>query len=256
MKNLNKFLGILIFFCLILCLNCVCAVSDNVCENDALIVDNHSVEVCSDTNEISSNNNYADNKVVNSSDAKIMNDNQQSNVVKKASSTVKTTITANDVTKYYQDGTTLKAYLKNSNGKALSGKKITVNYSGNTYSRTTDSKGCVSWNVQKGPGTYYVKFTFKATGYQTSSKTAKVTVKAMPTTLTASNLAFTYGDGNNKLKATLKDKNGKAIVNKTMVFNFNGKNYNQKTDSKGVATLTITAGPKKYTTTISFTNSN
>lgn len=179
-----------------------------------------------------------------------------SNVVKKASSTVKTTITAKDVTKYYQDGTTLKDYLKNSNGKALSGKKITLTYSGKTYSCTTDSKGWVSWNVQKGPGTYSVKFSFSASGYARSSKTVKVTVKAMPTTLTANNLAFTYGDGNNKLKATLKDKNGKVLVDKTVVFNFNGKNYNQKTDSKGVATLIIGAGPKKYTTTISFTNSN
>ena len=238
-------------------MNSVCAVSDNVVGNDTLSVNDQSAEVYSDTIEVSSDNNHIDEKIVNSSDVKIQDNNQKpSNVVKKASSTVKTTITAKDVTKYYQDGTTLKAYLKNSNGKALSGKKITVTYSGNTYSRTTDSKGCVSWDVKKGPGTYSVKFTFKASGYQSSSKTAKVTVKAMPTTLTANNLAFTYGDGNNKLKATLKDKNGKTITNKTVVFNFNGQNYNRKTDSKGVATMTIGAGPKKYTTTISFTNAN
>ena len=57
-------------------------------------------------------------------------------------------------------------------------------------------------------------------------------------------------------KATLKDKNGKVLTNKTVVFNFNGENYNQKTNSKGVATLTVKAEPKNYTTTISFTNSN
>ena len=257
MKNLNKFLCILIFFCFIICLNCTYAVSDNAVENDTLSVDYQSDDIYSDSIEDSSDDNNVDEKIENSSDVKIQDNNAKpSNVVKKASSTVKTTITAKDVTKYYQDGTTLKAYLKNSNGKALTGKKITVTYSGKTYSRTTDSKGCVIWNVQKGPGTYSVKFTFKASGYQTSSKTAKVTVKKMPTTLTANNLAFTYGDSNNKLKATLKDKNGKVLSDKTVVFNFNGKNYNQKTDSKGVATLTIGAGPKKYTTTISFTNSN
>ena len=257
MNNINKFLCILIFFCFIICLNCTYAVSDNAVENDTLSVDYQSDDTYSDSVDVSSDDNHVDEKIENSSNVKIQDNNTKpSNVVKKASSTVKTTITAKDVTKYYQDGTTLKAYLKNSNGKALSGKKITVSYSGKTYSRTTDSKGCVSWNVQKGPGTYSVKFTFKASGYQTSSKTAKVTVKAMPTTLAANNLAFTYGDGNNKLKATLKDKNGKVLADKTVVFNFNGKNYNQKTDSKGVATLTIGAGPKKYTTTISFTNSN
>lgn len=257
MKNINKFLCILIFFCFIICLNCTYAVSDNAVENDTLSVDYQSDDIYSDSVDVSSDDNHVDEKIENSSDVKIQDNNAKpSNVVKKASSTVKTTITAKDVTKYYQDGTTLKAYLKNSNGKALTGKKITVTYSGKTYSRTTDSKGCVSWNVQKGPGTYSVKFSFSASGYASSSKTAKVTVKAMPTTLTANNLAFTYGDGNNKLKATLKDKNGKVLADKTVVFNFNGKNYNQKTDSKGVATLTIGAGPKKYTTTISFTNSN
>lgn len=257
MKNINKFLCILIFFCFIICLNCTYAVSDNAVENDTLSVDYQSDDIYSDSIEVSSDDNHVDEKIENSSDVKIQDNNAKpSNVVKKASSTVKTTITAKDVTKYYQDGTTLKAYLKNSNGKALTGKKITVTYSGKTYSRTTDSKGCVSWNVQKEPGTYSVKFSFSASGYASSSKTAKVTVKAMPTTLAANNLAFTYGDGNNKLKATLKDKNGKVLADKTVVFNFNGKNYNQKTDSKGVATLTISAEPKNYTTKISFTNSN
>lgn len=257
MKNITKFLCILIFFCFIICLNCTYAVSDNAVENDTLSVDYQSEDIYSDSIDVSSDDNHVDEKIENSSDVKIKDDNvKPSNVVKKASSTVKTTITAKDVTKYYQDGTTLKAYLKNSNGKALSGKKITLTYSGKTYSCTTDSKGWVSWNVQKGPGTYSVKFSFSASGYARSSKTVKVTVKAMPTTLTANNLAFTYGDGNNKLKATLKDKNGKVLVDKTVVFNFNGKNYNQKTDSKGVATLIIGAEPKKYTTTISFTNSN
>lgn len=257
MKNINKFLCILIFFCFIICLNCTYAVSDNAVENDTLSIDYQSDDIYSDSIEVSSDDNHVDEKIENSSNVKIQDNNTKpSKVVKKASSTVKTTITAKDVTKYYQDGTTLKAYLKNSNGKALSGKKITVTYSGKTYSRTTDSKGCVSWDVQKGPGTYSVKFSFSASGYASSSKTAKVTVKAMPTTLAANNLAFTYGNGNNKLKATLKDKNGKVLADKTVVFNFNGKNYNQKTDSKGVATLTISAEPKNYTTKISFTNSN
>ena len=163
MKNINKFLCILIFFCFIICLNCTYAVSDNAVENDTLSVDYQSDGIYSDSIDVSSDDNHVDEKIENSSDVKIKdNDTKPSKVVKKASSTVKTTITAKDVTKYYQDGTTLKAYLKNSNGKALSGKKITVTYSGKTYSRTTDSKGCVSWNVQKGPGTYSVKFSFSA----------------------------------------------------------------------------------------------
>ena len=53
-------------------------------------------------------------------------DNWQNQNILGASNTVKTKITAKSITKYYQDGTCVYAYLKNSNGKALSGKNIRV----------------------------------------------------------------------------------------------------------------------------------
>ena len=183
-------------------------------------------------------------------------DNWQNQDILGASNTVKTKITAKSITKYYQDGTCVYAYLKNSNGKALSGKKITITYSGKTYSRTTDSKGCVKWDVQKTPGTYAIKFSFSASGYQSCSENVKVIVKPIPTSITANNLVLTYGNGNNKLNAYLKDNKGKALANKVVVFNFAGKKYEKTTNSNGVATLNIGALPNTYSTTISFSAAN
>ncbi|WP_305554909.1 hypothetical protein [Methanobrevibacter sp. V74] len=98
MKNITKFLCILIFFCFIICLNCTYAVSDNAVENDTLSVDYQSEDIYSDSIDVSSDDNHVDEKIENSSDVKIKDDNvKPSNVVKKASSTVKTTITAKDV---------------------------------------------------------------------------------------------------------------------------------------------------------------
>ena len=183
-------------------------------------------------------------------------DNSQDKCILGASkTTIKTKLTVNGITKYYQDGACVYAYLKNSNGKALSGKKITITYDGKTYSRTTDSKGCVEWNVQKTPGTYTIKFSFSASGYQSCSETVKVIVKPIPTSITANNLVFTYGN-NNKLDVYLKDNKGKALTNKVVDFNFDGKNYKSTTNNQGLASLTIDSLPKTYSATISFSASN
>ena len=148
------------------------------------------------------------------------------------------------------------AYLKDRTNKALSGKKITIKFDGKTYTSKTDSKGCVKLNVEKTPGTYNIKFSFDASGYKSSSASAKVTVKPIPTIITANNLVFTYKNSNNKLNAYLKDNKGKALSNKVIVFNFDGKNYKLTTNSQGLATLTIDALPKTYSATISFRASN
>ena len=63
MKNINKFLCILIFFCFIICLNCTYAVSDNAVENDTLSVDYQSDDTYSDSVDVSSDDNHVDEKI-------------------------------------------------------------------------------------------------------------------------------------------------------------------------------------------------
>ncbi len=90
MKNFYKSV-LLLFFCFFICLDCVCAVSDSIVENDTFSGDCQVGELCSDTIEVSSDNYYIDNKVVNSSDINFTDD-YSGNVVKKSKSTVKTSI--------------------------------------------------------------------------------------------------------------------------------------------------------------------
>ncbi len=66
----------------------------------------------------------------------------------------------------------------------------------------------------------------------------KETVKKEKVTLTAPDLKMYYKDGS-KFKATVKNKNKKAITKAKVDFNVNGKVYSKKTDNKGNAYITI-----------------
>ena len=56
----------------------------------------------------------------------------------------------------------------------------------------------------------------------------------------------------NSYQVTLKDKDGKVLSGKTVTFVFNGKTYTKTTDSKGVASLSITSPPAGSTRVISY----
>ena len=56
----------------------------------------------------------------------------------------------------------------------------------------------------------------------------------------------------NALNITLKDNASTLLSNKTVTFTFNGKTYNKTTNAKGIASLTLTATPKKYLVKIAF----
>ena len=129
--------------------------------------------------------------------------------------------------------------LKDYNGKALSNKIVVLKYRGKTYKKTTNSKGVVSLKINSAIG-YTYKLTYKYSGsiyYGSSSGSVNLKTK-MATTLTGSSSTIVKG---NAYKVTLKDGNGKALSKKTVTFIFGSKTYTRTTDSKGVASLGISA---------------
>lgn len=70
------------------------------------------------------------------------------------------------------------------------------------------------------------------------SAASKTSVTKQKVTLTAPNLKMYYKDGG-KFKATLKDKNKKAIPKAKIRITINGKSYDKTTDSNGMASLSI-----------------
>ena len=108
--------------------------------------------------------------------------------------------------------------------------KITVN--GKTYNRKTNSKGYASINLKLLPKKY--KVVAKYAGKKvTNTLTVKQVLKASKT------FSVKKSAKQLVLKATLKSSKGKAIKNKVVKFNLNGKTYSAKTNSKGIAQVTI-----------------
>ena len=70
--------------------------------------------------------------------------------------TVIPTLTAEDVSMTYLDGTQFKAKLVDGQGNALAGEKIEFNINGVFYYRTTDSEGIASLNIRLIPGEYII----------------------------------------------------------------------------------------------------
>ena len=164
---------------------------------------------------------------------------------------IKTTITASNLIKYYRDSSNVHAYLKDSNGNPLGGKKVIFKISSKSYERTTNSKGLAVLGIAHKPGIYSVDISFSASGYVSSKKTITVTVKTMPTSLSFNSYTFDYGE-HSVLKTILKDKNANPLANKTGIFTFNGKNYTRVSNSKGEFFCGIQPLPGNYQAKFTF----
>lgn len=152
-----------------------------------------------------------------------------------------TKFTASNLKMKYKDGSKFSVTFTNTSGKPLSGKTIKFTLNNQKYSVKTDSKGVASIAVGNlKPGTYKVKYSFsshKSSDYNYGRN--KIYISKLPVKLTAKNLVMNYNDGSN-YKANVKDNSGKALKDIVVNFKVNGKSYNQKTNSKGVAKLKIT----------------
>ena len=179
-------------------------------------------------------------------------------------------LTADAVTATYNINKNLVITLKDANGKALSGVKVTVNLNGaKTY--TTDKNGQVKINVAKlVPKTYTAKVTFAGnTNYAKSSSDVKVTVKKAKPKIIAKKKTYKAKKKVKKFKITLKDNKGKPIKNakvrlivkkikknskkKTSKSKENKKKNILKTNKKGKITFKINRNKKgKYMATVKF----
>lgn len=148
----------------------------------------------------------------------------------KASNPSNAVITAKNFNTIYAAGGVYKIKVT-VDGKPVKGVRVVFKIRDDEYERTTDKNGYASLKISKAPGTY--KVTIKTLG---KSVTKTLTVKHLVTVKT-----LTVRTSANKLvlQANLAKVNGKYLKNKKVTFKFNGKKYSAKTNSKGVAKITI-----------------
>ena len=146
--------------------------------------------------------------------------------------TVLPTLIADDLVKYYRNGSQFYIMLIDGQGNPVAGKNITMNINGVFYYRVTNANGIAKLNINLEPNTYVLTAIDPLTGLQMS-----YTITVLPT-LTAKDLDMKYLDGS-KFEAKLVDGTGKALANKQITFNINGVFYQRTTDANGIAKLNI-----------------
>ena len=149
--------------------------------------------------------------------------------------------------------------LKDVNGNVLVGKKIKYASHGKTVTRKTDSKGQIRFYVghtPKGECNRAVSF-IGDSKYKPCFKTIGVKVYAQKVKLSAKKKTFKSSKKVKILTATIKNRKGKALKNKQIIFIVNGKKYKAKSNKKGVATVKVKLSKKKtYKVTVKFAGDN
>lgn len=149
-------------------------------------------------------------------------------------------------THYSSAGSVFSVTLKTSNGKAISGQKVTLKINGKTYSGKTNSKGIANFKTEALPiGVYPVRVTYAGSSkYSKSSISPNVKVVS---SLSGSNMNKYYGYVSTH-KVTFY-KNTMPLANSKVSFIVAGKTYTRTTDSNGVAGLDINLAPGEYSIT-------
>lgn len=167
-----------------------------------------------------------------------------------------TKLTSSKITTYPLSGKYLSAKLVNSKGKAIAGQKVTFKINGKTLSAKTNSYGIakvkISLTTKK---TYSVTITYTGSDdYKSSKTTTKVVVKAgsKKSKITASKMKVKKNT-KKTFKLKLTTSAGKALKSQKVIVKVNGKSYTIKTNTKGIAKLSIKLSKvKKYKITMKF----
>ena len=141
--------------------------------------------------------------------------------------------------------------LTDSKGKAISGEKVTFKFNGKTYTSKTNSNGIAKVKVTlSSKKTYQVSVSYAGSDdYKSSKTTTDIIVKSgsKKSKISASNMK---AKKNTKKTFKLKLADGstqKALKNQKVIVKLNRKSFTVKTNSKGIAKLSVKLSKvKKY----------
>lgn len=161
------------------------------------------------------------------------------------------TITANDFVMKYNDGSSYQVTVKNKTGANIPGVVVKFTLNGKTAKATTDANGIAKLAITEAIGYYPVDVQVVDSSYYTSSKVTKH-ILVNGTKFQASDMTISVNtQGTFSVKVI--DGQDKAVANKAVKFTLNSKTQSVKTDTSGVAKLTV-SGLSKGTYTVTYTD--
>ena len=151
---------------------------------------------------------------------------------------VLSTILANDVVKFFRNGTQYYAKFLDGCGSPLVNASVTFNINGVLYKKQTDYEGVARLNINLFPGKYILTAMHPdglMYGYN-------ITVLS---TIHGDDIVKFFRNGT-QYYAKFLDGCGSPLVNASVIFNINGVFYKKQTDDNGMARLNINLFPGEY----------
>jgi len=154
-----------------------------------------------------------------------------------------TTLTMNNLVKYFGSSQRLVAKLADALGNPIANATVYFTINGKVHARITDENGTASIAIRLLPGEYKASALFNGTkDHDKATANATVTVKS---TIFGNDTTLYFRNGTQYM-AKFLDGNGKALANTDVKFNINGVFYTRVTDENGIARLNIRLDPASY----------
>lgn len=134
---------------------------------------------------------------------------------------------------------------------------ITIKVNGNTYTKTTNSKGIASLPINLVIGNYTVNYLFKGESKINSinGSTNIVVKERCPTSIIWKSGTSIY-QGNQNFKVLLLGNNSKALAGKSVKLTINSRTYLATTSSNGYASFNVNLNPGNFPIIIKFAGDN
>ncbi len=154
-----------------------------------------------------------------------------------------------------RDGEYFKLNLTDSYGHPLVKKTVLIGFNGKVYSRTTNASGGIRLQIKlASPGTYTFAICFLGDDvYAGCFAVSKITVVRSNVNIIAPSVSFKKSETKKIVSVTLRTPQGKLLKNRIVTLYVNGKSYSARTDSKGLAKISVSLSSVGiYTYTVSF----
>ena len=155
---------------------------------------------------------------------------------------VLSTISGEDVEKYYRNDTQYYATFVDGQGALLNNTPVAFNINGVFYERKTNENGTAKLNINLNSGDYILTAINLINGEMCSNN---ITVLST----IAGDDVVKYYKNDTQYYATFVDNEGNLLTNTNVTFNINGVYYTRTTNDSGMAKLNINLNPDNYTIT-------
>ena len=163
-------------------------------------------------------------------------------------------LTADDLVMSYKDGSVYSVTLTDANGNALANTYVKITIGTTTYNRKTDENGVADLPINLPLGQYDVTAKFDGDSkYDSVEITNTITVNKPQMSIVAEDVNMFYKDGTSyDVQLTDGEGNPVAMAGEIIKITINGKTYDRKTNSEGIASLPINLMAGTYTITAEY----